>query len=121
MRLVRTEEVSELHRPLEEAFERLRARRWAQAQTTAKERIARLERLKVNLLGRRDALADALLADFRKPRAEVESTELLPVLMELAHTLKNLKSWMKPRKAETPCFWLARAARCGTRPRVSCW
>lgn len=102
MRLVRTEEVSELHRPLEEAFERLRARRWEQAQTTAKERIARLERLKANLLSRREALADALYADFRKPRAEAESTEVLPVLMELAHTLKNLKSWMKPQKAETP-------------------
>ncbi len=102
MRLVRTEEVSEQHRPLEEAFERLRARRWEQAQTTAKERIARLERLKVNLLSRRQELADALYADFRKPRAEAESTEVLPVLMELAHTLKHLKGWMKPRKVETP-------------------
>jgi len=102
MRLVRTQELSELDRPLEEAFERLQARRWDQAQTTAKERLARLERLKANLLSRREAMAEALFADFRKPRAEAESTELLPVLMELAHTAKHLKSWMKPRKVETP-------------------
>jgi aldehyde dehydrogenase (NAD+) len=102
MRLVRTQESSELERPLEAAFERLQARRWEMAQTTAKERLARLERLKAHLLSRREALAEALFADFRKPRAEAESTELLPVLMELAHTTKHLKSWMKPRKVETP-------------------
>jgi aldehyde dehydrogenase (NAD+) len=102
MRLVRTEEVSGTHLPLEAAFERLQARRWEQARTTAKERIARLERLKVQLLARREALAEALFADFRKPQAEAESTEVLPVLMELAHTLKHLKSWMKPRRMETP-------------------
>ncbi|MBN1206740.1 MAG: aldehyde dehydrogenase family protein [Myxococcaceae bacterium] len=102
MRLVRTEEVSEMHRPLLEAFDRLRARRWELAQTTAKERLARLERLKANLLARREALAEALYADFRKPQAEAESTEVLPVLLELVHTAKHLKAWMKPRKAETP-------------------
>jgi aldehyde dehydrogenase (NAD+) len=102
MRLVRTEEVSELDRPLQDAFERLRAHRWEQAQTSAKERIQRLERLKTNLLARREALAEALYADFRKPRAEAESTEVLPVLLELAHTVKHLKAWMKPRRMETP-------------------
>lgn len=102
MRLVKTQEVSELERPLEEAFARLQARRWEMAQTSAKERLARLDRLKANILGRREALADALFADYRKPRAEAESTEILPVLMELAHTAKHLKSWMKPRKVDTP-------------------
>ncbi|MDY7225930.1 aldehyde dehydrogenase family protein [Hyalangium rubrum] len=102
MRLVRTQETAETQRPLQEAFERLQARRWQQAQTDARERLARLERLKALLLDRREAMAEALYADFRKPRAEAESTELLPVLMELAHTLKHLKSWMKPRKVGTP-------------------
>ncbi len=102
MRLVRTEEVAESNRPLQEAFERLQARRWEQAQTSAKERIARLERLRGHLINRREQLAEALYADFRKPRAETESTEILPALMELAHTLKHLKAWMKPRKVATP-------------------
>ena len=102
MRLVRTEEVAEAHRPLREAFEKLQARRWEQAQTSARERIARLERLKGHLINRREQLAEALYADFRKPRAETEATEVLPALMELAHTLKHLKAWMKPRKVATP-------------------
>jgi aldehyde dehydrogenase (NAD+) len=102
MRLVRTEEVAESHRPLQEAFERLQARRWELAQTSAKERVERLERLRSHLINRRESLAEALYADFRKPRAETESTEVLPALMELAHTLKHLKAWMKPRKVPTP-------------------
>jgi aldehyde dehydrogenase (NAD+) len=102
MRLVRTEEVAESHRPLQEAFEKLQARRWELAQTSAKERLERLERLKSHLLNRREALAEALYADFRKPRAETESTEILPALMELTHTAKHLKAWMKPRKVATP-------------------
>jgi aldehyde dehydrogenase (NAD+) len=102
MRLVRTEEVAESHRPLHEAFEKLQARRWEQSQTNARERVARLERLKGHLINRREQLAEALYADFRKPRAETEATEVLPALMELSHTLKHLKAWMKPRKVPTP-------------------
>jgi aldehyde dehydrogenase (NAD+) len=126
MRLVRTEEVAESHRPLQEAFERLQARRWELAQTSAKERVERLERLRSHLINRRESLAEALYADFRKPRAETESTEVLPALMELAHTLKHLKAWMKPRKVPTPllrprrCCWPGRAARCATSPRAWC-
>jgi aldehyde dehydrogenase (NAD+) len=117
MRLVSTQELSELNRPLEEAFERLRARRWEQAQTNAKERLARLDRLKANLLSRREALAEALFADFRKPRAETESTEVLPVLMELAHTAKHLKSWMKPRKVETPLLLAGTSSEVRSEPK----
>ncbi|HYH96711.1 aldehyde dehydrogenase family protein, partial [Hyalangium sp.] len=117
MRLVSTEQLTELHRPLEDAFDRLRARRWEQAQTTAKERLARLERLKANLLSRREALAEALFADFRKPRAEAESTEMLPVLMELAHTAKHLKSWMKPRKVETPLLLAGTSSEVRSEPK----
>jgi aldehyde dehydrogenase (NAD+) len=101
MRIVRLGE-QPTSNPLEEAFERLRARRWAMAQTGPEERIARLNKLKDAILARREELAAAIGSDFRKPRAEVESTEVLPVLMELAHTVKHLKGWMKPRRVGTP-------------------
>jgi aldehyde dehydrogenase (NAD+) len=102
MRLVVPEAAQDPHQPLRDAFDLLRARRWDMAQTTAAERLARLARLKVNLVARREALAEALFADFRKPRAEVESTEVLPVLLELAHTARHLKAWMKPRRVGAP-------------------
>jgi aldehyde dehydrogenase (NAD+) len=101
MRIVRLDE-QPTSNPLQEAFERLRARRWEMAQTGPEERIARLLKLKDAILARREELAGAIASDFRKPRAEVESTEVLPVLMELAHTVKHLKGWMKPRRVGTP-------------------
>jgi aldehyde dehydrogenase (NAD+) len=88
--------------PFQEAFERLRARRWEMAETSAKERVERLRRLRRTLLARREALYQALHADFRKSAAEVETTELLPVLMELEHAVKNLGRWMRPRRVSTP-------------------
>jgi aldehyde dehydrogenase (NAD+) len=101
MRVVKREEEL-VPEGLREAFDRLRARRWDVAQREAKARLERLEKLRELILARREALADALHADFRKPRAEVESTEILPVLMELAHVQKHLRGWMRPRKVSTP-------------------
>jgi len=88
--------------PFQETFERLRARRWEMARTDAKERIARLEKLRRTIIERREALYQAIHADFRKPSAEVETTEVLMVLSELDHTIKHLAKWMKPRKVGTP-------------------
>ncbi|MDY7225929.1 aldehyde dehydrogenase family protein [Hyalangium rubrum] len=83
-------------------FEAQRAHRWTMARTTASERIARLKKLKAAILARREALNQAVYADFRKPAAEVELTEMHPVMEELNHTVKHLKSWMKPTRVGTP-------------------
>jgi aldehyde dehydrogenase (NAD+) len=83
-------------------FEAQRAHRWTMARTTAAERIARLKKLKAAILAGREALAAAAHADFRKPQAEVELTEVRSVIEELNHTLKHLKAWMKPTRVGTP-------------------
>jgi aldehyde dehydrogenase (NAD+) len=101
MRVVNMDEQARKN-PFQEAFERLQARRWDMARTSAKERIARLEKLRHAIVARREAIYQALHADFRKPSAEVESSELLMLLGELAHTVKHLGKWMKPRKVGTP-------------------
>ncbi|CAM3386503.1 aldehyde dehydrogenase family protein [Corallococcus sp. ZKHCc1 1396] len=101
MRVVSVEEAL-VPADLQEVFDRLQARRWALAKTGPKERLARLEKLKALLLERREELADALHEDFHKPAAEVEATEILPVLLELAHVQKHLKAWMKPRRVGAP-------------------
>ncbi|RKG82243.1 aldehyde dehydrogenase family protein [Corallococcus exercitus] len=101
MRVVSVEEAL-VPGDLQAVFDRLQARRWELAKTGPKERLARLEKLKSLLLERREELADALHEDFHKPAAEVEATEILPVLLELAHVQKHLKAWMKPRKVGAP-------------------
>ena len=88
--------------PFQALFERLRARCWEQARTGAKERAERLGRLRDAIVERREALYTAMKEDFRKPAAEVETTEVLMVLMELEHAIKHLARWMKPRRAATP-------------------
>ncbi|RKH04443.1 aldehyde dehydrogenase family protein, partial [Corallococcus sp. CA047B] len=101
MRVVSVEEAL-VPGDLQEVFDRLQARRWELAKTGPKERLARLEKLKALLLERREELADALHEDFHKPAAEVEATEILPVLLELSHVQKHLKAWMKPRRVGAP-------------------
>ncbi|AKI99950.1 aldehyde dehydrogenase (NAD+) [Archangium gephyra] len=101
MRVVSMEEQGRKN-PFQERFERLRSRRWEVSRTSAKERIEKLKKLKRAVVERREALYQAIHADFRKPAAEVETSEMLLVLMELDHAIKHLGKWMKPRKVGTP-------------------
>jgi aldehyde dehydrogenase (NAD+) len=86
--------------------------RWRVAGTDAAERIARLRKLRAGIIAHRQALYDGVWADFRKNPAEFEITEVQIVLGEIAHSIKHLRRWMRPRRVPTPPL-LA-----GTRSRV---
>ncbi len=62
----------------------------------------RLRRLRDALTGRRAQVREALHADFRKPAAEVDLTEIQSVLIEIDHALKHLDTWTAPQPVETP-------------------
>ena len=64
-------------------FEKQQKNRWATAQTTAKERIEQLKRLKDAILDRREELQQAIHQDYKKNPGEVALTEI---------TLRSLKS-----------------------------
>lgn len=70
--------------------------------STARERKLRLRGLRAAILQHRDAVAEALYADFRKHRDEVDLTELHPVLTELKQATANLDRWMRPVRVPTP-------------------
>jgi aldehyde dehydrogenase (NAD+) len=72
------------------------ARRGAVAQTTAGERIAKIRTLHDALMARRDEIRAAMWEDYRKPAAEVDLSEIYPVLGEARHAMRHLKRWMKP-------------------------
>ena len=80
--------------------------------STARERVAKLQRLRDGLLERREALYAAFAADLRKPPLEVDLTELLPVVDEARHAIAHLAGWMKPRRVRPTLTTL------GTRARV---
>ncbi|RZU38423.1 aldehyde dehydrogenase (NAD+) [Fluviicoccus keumensis] len=70
--------------------------RWRQS--TAAERIERIKRLREAMLARRDDFYAAFASDYRKPEAEVDVTELMPVLDEMRHAIGRVKRWMKPNR-----------------------
>lgn len=83
-------------------FQVQRDSRWRVAQSTARERIERLRRLRASIIRHRQALYDGVWADFRKNPAEFEITEMQLVLAEIAHAARHLKRWMRPRRVPTP-------------------
>jgi aldehyde dehydrogenase (NAD+) len=63
-------------------------------------RKARLRKLRTSIKANQNALRQAMHADFRKPAAEVDTTEILPVLDEIKQALENLDRWTEPKKVD---------------------
>src|SRR5690349_20812446 len=63
--------------------------------STAKERIAKIQKLHDAMLAHQQDFYDAAYKDFKKPPAEVDLAEILPVVSEAKHVMRKLKSWMK--------------------------
>jgi aldehyde dehydrogenase (NAD+) len=95
-----------------EVFERQRAQHTAHGATSAALRRATLARLARALADQRRGLAAVMQADFGKPRAEVEFTEIQPVLREIRHVRAHLARWMRSRRVRTPTILL------GTRSEI---
>jgi aldehyde dehydrogenase (NAD+) len=79
-----------------------KAHRPAAASSTAAERAAKLTRLKEAIVRRSGELHAALHADFRKPAAEVDLSEIFTTVAEIEDTARNLAKWMRPVSVGTP-------------------
>lgn len=91
-------EMAKIDARIERIFALQQANRYRIANTGAKERIAKLKAL-LNLIHRRkEHIYQALYADFQKPSAEVDITEIYVVTTEIKHAIRHLKKWMKPKK-----------------------
>ena len=97
-----------------------RDRAWALRRETATQRVLKLKRLADALLAHRAALYEAFAQDFRKPPAEVESTELLPVVEEVRHAVKALHRWMAPTRVSATWPTLGTRSRIEYQPRGRC-
>lgn len=65
--------------------------------STAQERIAKIQRLHDAVMAHREQIHEAAYKDFKKPPAEVDLAEILPVISEAKHAMRALKGWMKPK------------------------
>ena len=70
--------------------------------TTSKERIKKLRKLKKNIFLYRNEIKRALFEDFKKSSSDVDLTEIFPVISEIKHNIKNLSKWMKDEIVPTP-------------------
>lgn len=71
--------------------------------TTCKERIEKLDKLKKAIeITYKQRLRDALYKDFKKPYLETDLTEIYPVVDEINFAKKHLKSWLEPQRVNTP-------------------
>jgi aldehyde dehydrogenase (NAD+) len=89
--------------------------RWRES--NAAERLTRIKRLRDAVLAQRENFYAAFAADYRKGPAEVEASEMLPVMEEIRHVLGRLKRWMKPLKLWPTTTMLGTKARVQYQPR----
>jgi len=66
--------------------------------STASERIAKIKKLRDAVVARTEAFYAAGHADFRKPSAEMDLTEILPIVQEANDAIRKVKGWMKPHR-----------------------
>lgn len=85
---------------VQEIFEAQGKRRWAIAQTSARERIAKLKKLREALVARQREFYDAVWQDFHKSEFEAWECEIFPAIEEIDCAVKNLKTWMKDKPAK---------------------
>ncbi|PFH09756.1 aldehyde dehydrogenase (NAD+) [Collimonas sp. PA-H2] len=91
-------ELDQIKSEILRVFDRQRATALRLRQSGKAERIAKIRKLKAAVLANREAIIAAGFADFGKPAAEVELTEILPVIAEANDAIRKLGSWMKPKK-----------------------
>lgn len=66
--------------------------------STAEQRIATLEKLKVAIDNNKERIYQAAHNDFRKPRVEAALAEVFPIINGINYAQKNLKKWMKTQR-----------------------
>lgn len=71
------------------------------AATTAEERIEKLRRLERSVLARAGEIREAMWEDYRKPPAEVDLSEIYPIVSEARHAVRHLRRWMRPGRVAT--------------------
>ncbi len=86
---------------IERIYDAQQRNRAAVGATTASQRIEKLKRFERLMLARRDEIRAAMWEDYRKPAAEVDLSEIYPVVSEARHAIRHLRSWMKPKRVST--------------------
>jgi aldehyde dehydrogenase (NAD+) len=85
--------------------------------TSAAERIVKLKRLEASILKHKIAIYRALIKDLQKPEAEVDISEIMPVIGEIRHACRHLTSWMRSRRVSPTLTMFGTQARIRYEPK----
>lgn len=80
-------------------------------------RRAILAKFEAKILAEKEEICAALMADFGKHPDEVMLTEIFPALIEMTHTRKHLRRWMRPKRAGSGLIFLGTSAKVHPTPK----
>ncbi len=90
------------------------------ANTTAKERIAKIKKIMNWMIVNESRIAEALYADHKKHPAEVKISEIMPVVGEAKYIIKHLPRWMRPEEIDTPLKMIGTTSKIIYEPKGNC-
>jgi len=107
--------------PYFQLFQKQKTNQFRVGNTSYKERIKKLKRLKHALEHTyKQEIRDALFADFKKPQLETDLTEIYPVVDEINFVKQELKTWLKRKQVGTPLAMLGSSSYIINEPKGVC-
>jgi aldehyde dehydrogenase (NAD+) len=89
-------------------------------ETKAQERIQWLKKMESWIKNNQDLIRNQIHADFEKPYPEIDITEIYSVLSEIKFAIRNLPSWMEPKKVPTPAPLSGSSSHIHYEPKGTC-
>jgi aldehyde dehydrogenase (NAD+) len=106
---------------IQKIFQSQKENQFRVASCSVKERKAKLRKLKGAVEKTyRQEIREALKKDFGKPQAEVDLTEVYPVISELKHAIQQLDNWMENQYVKTPLAFLGSSSYIKYEPKGVC-
>jgi len=105
---------------IKKIFEAQRINQFKIAESSAKERMHKLQKLSDLVMKYRGEIKEALYKDYRRPAAEVDLAEIFPITSGIKHTKRHLRQWMAPKKVGTPMSMLGSSSWVQYEPKGVC-
>lgn len=87
---------------IERIFHLQTAHQFEIGNTNVAERRAKLKKFHKVILSYRSRIKEALYQDYRKHPSEVDLVEIYPITSQIKHARRNLSTWMRDQRVETP-------------------
>lgn len=96
-----------MNNPYSELFSKQKANQYNIGQSTYKQRVKKLNRLKKAIeVTYRTQILDVLYKDLGKPKVEAELTEIYQIIGEIKYAKRYLNQWMQKQAVHTPLSML---------------